>query len=68
LRFGEARDGRDVHRYSEAENVPSVAWLQEFPQNPGVVVANPFEFSVLLFFESGIARCGSIGPETSLKY
>jgi hypothetical protein len=33
-----------------------------------VVVANPFEFSVLLFFESGIARCGSIGPETSLKY
>jgi hypothetical protein len=33
-----------------------------------VVVANPFEFSVLLFFESGIARCGSIGAETSLKY
>jgi hypothetical protein len=41
---------------------------QEFPQNLGALVANPFAFSVLLIARSGIARYGSIDPETSLTY
>ena len=39
---------------------------QEFPQNSGAFVANPFAFSVLLFAKSGIARFGLTAPETSL--
>jgi hypothetical protein len=44
----------------------STALSQEFPQNFGALVANPFELSVLLFTRSGIAQYGSIGPETSV--
>jgi hypothetical protein len=42
--------------------------LQEFPQNLGALVANPFAFSVLLIARSGIARYDSIAPETSVMY
>ena len=41
---------------------------QEFTRNLGALVANPFAFSVLLIARSGIARYGSIDPETSLTY
>jgi hypothetical protein len=43
-------------------------FFQEFPQNFGALVANPFAFSVLLIARNGIARSGSIDPETSLTY
>src|ERR1035441_3361272 len=39
---------------------------QEFSQNFGALVANPSAFSVLLIARSGIARYGSIDPETSV--
>ena len=45
-----------------------LATIEEFPQNLGALVANPFAFSVLLIARSGIARYGSIDPETSLTY
>jgi|ERR1035437_3888647 hypothetical protein len=41
---------------------------QEFPQNFGALVTNPFAFSVLPIARSGIAPYGSIDPETSLTY
>jgi hypothetical protein len=46
----------------------SIKKPQEFPHNFGALVANPFPFSVLLISRSGIARYGSIDPETSLTY
>jgi hypothetical protein len=42
--------------------------MQEFTQNFVALVANTFVFSVLLIARSGIARYGSIDPETSLTY
>jgi hypothetical protein len=65
------RQTADITRYrSGGVRSPcvSVVTVQEFPQNFGALVANPFAFSVLLFAKSGIARYGSIGPETSLTY
>jgi hypothetical protein len=55
-------------RFRGRKNGETPEDFQEFPQNFGALVANPFAFSVLLFAKSGIARYGSIGPETSLTY
>src|ERR1035437_5097194 len=46
--------------------VEKLCRIQEFPQNFGALVANPFAFSVLLIARSGIARYGSIDPEAFL--
>jgi hypothetical protein len=72
LRWSDIQDGRAIITRSLTQTRQVLEFkgtkTQEFPQNFGALVANPFAFSVLLFAKSGIARYGSIGPETSLTY